>query len=100
MLILRRRLNEALIIDGVLEVKIVEIAGGVIKLGISGPRDMRVDRAEVHLRRIRDTNPRPITPASLTIALPSPLAIVLSQTPAQDPAAEPAQQENRNGQAS
>ncbi|MCO7176438.1 carbon storage regulator CsrA [Sporolactobacillus kofuensis] len=48
MLILTRKLGEAIRIGDDIEVKIVGIAGDQIKLGISAPRDIDVNRAEIY----------------------------------------------------
>lgn len=46
MLVLSRKKNESIIIDGHI-VTIVEIRGDKIKLGIEAPREINVDRLEV-----------------------------------------------------
>ncbi|MCK5250190.1 MAG: carbon storage regulator CsrA [Spirochaetaceae bacterium] len=47
MLILSRRKDESVIIDGRIEVAIVDIKGDQVKLGIKAPRDVKVFRNEV-----------------------------------------------------
>jgi carbon storage regulator len=49
MLILSRRKDESVIIDGRIEVAIVDIKGDQVKLGIKAPRDVKVFRQEVFL---------------------------------------------------
>ncbi len=49
MLILSRRKDESVIIDGRIEVAIVDIKGDQVKLGIKAPRDVKVFRHEVFL---------------------------------------------------
>ena len=46
MLVLTRKLNESIIIRDDIEIKIVEIAKDSIKLGISAPKDVPVNRKE------------------------------------------------------
>ncbi len=48
MLILSRKLNESIVIDGRITVKVVRIEGEVIKLGIAAPADVPVHRQEVY----------------------------------------------------
>lgn len=47
MLILSRRKDESIIIDGRIEVVVVDIKGDQVKLGIKAPRDVKVFRNEV-----------------------------------------------------
>ena len=53
MLVLTRKVNEAIIIDDCIRVTIVSINGPNVRLGIEAPPDIRVDREEVH-RRLRE----------------------------------------------
>jgi len=48
MLILSRKLNESIVIDGRITVKVMRIDGDVIKLGIAAPADVPVHRQEVY----------------------------------------------------
>lgn len=52
MLVLSRRVNEAVIIANGIEIKVVEVrgrgAGAVVKLGIQAPADVKVLRKEVY----------------------------------------------------
>lgn len=47
MLILARQKDEAIMIGNNIEIKIVEIKGGKVRLGISAPPDVPVHRKEV-----------------------------------------------------
>lgn len=49
MLVLTRRLNEAIQIGENIEVKIVAIEGDQIKLGITAPKEIDVHRKEIYL---------------------------------------------------
>ncbi len=51
MLVLTRRLNESIVIEGGIIVKVLRIDGDAVKLGITAPKELRVDRAEVSLKR-------------------------------------------------
>ncbi|MDP9054950.1 MAG: carbon storage regulator [Acidobacteriota bacterium] len=46
MLVLRRRLGEAIAIDGGIEIEIVEISPTRVKLGVTAPRHVMVMRKE------------------------------------------------------
>jgi carbon storage regulator len=48
MLILSRKVNESIIINGSILVKIVRVDGDVVKLGIQAPTDVPVHRQEVY----------------------------------------------------
>lgn len=47
MLILSRRKDERLIIDGRIQIAVIDIRGDQVKLGIEAPRDVKVFRNEV-----------------------------------------------------
>lgn len=51
MLVLTRRIGEEIVIDGDIRVTVVEVKGNRVRLGISAPPGVSVDRAEVHQRR-------------------------------------------------
>jgi carbon storage regulator len=48
MLILSRKLNESIVIDGRITVRIVRVDGDTVKLGISAPVEVPVHRQEVY----------------------------------------------------
>ncbi|NMA91293.1 MAG: carbon storage regulator CsrA [Amphibacillus sp.] len=50
MLVLTRKLNEAIQIGENIEVKIVGIEGDQIKLGITAPKEIDVHRKEIYLQ--------------------------------------------------
>ena len=52
MLVLTRRLNETIVIEGNIHVTVVATKGDKVRLGIDAPDWIRVDRAEVHARRV------------------------------------------------
>ena len=48
MLVLTRKTNEEIIIGHDVRITIVEVAPGRVKIGITAPRHVKVDRAEIH----------------------------------------------------
>jgi carbon storage regulator len=52
MLVLTRKMNEEIIIGSDIRITVVEVAPGRVKLGISAPRHVRVDRAEIHEKKL------------------------------------------------
>lgn len=50
MLILSRKEDESIMIDGSIEVKIISIEDGKVKLGISAPKDVEIHRKEIYLQ--------------------------------------------------
>jgi len=59
MLVLSRGTGERLVIDdGRIRVTVVSTRGGIVRLGVEAPRDVRIDREEIHkLRRARSLRP-------------------------------------------
>ena len=55
MLILSRKIGESIMIDDRIEVKVLEIIDGKIKIGIEAPKDVTVHRKEVY-DEIRNEN--------------------------------------------
>jgi carbon storage regulator len=47
-----RRPDESIVIDGRIRVTIVSVKGDKVRLGIDAPPEIRVDRQEIHDRRI------------------------------------------------
>jgi carbon storage regulator len=52
MLVLSRNVGESVVIgDGTVTVTILKVIGNQVRIGIAAPRDVTVDRQEVHERR-------------------------------------------------
>ena len=51
MLVLSRKIGESIIIDGDITVTVVAVNGNKVRIGISAPPDVTVDREEMHVRR-------------------------------------------------
>jgi carbon storage regulator len=51
MLVLTRRIGESIVISDDICVTIVDVSGDRVRVGISAPKHVRVDRQEVHMRR-------------------------------------------------
>jgi carbon storage regulator len=47
MLVLSRKVNERIVIDGNIVVTVVRIRGEIVRLGVDAPRDVTVHRQEV-----------------------------------------------------
>ncbi len=52
MLVFTRRVGETVVIAGNIRVTVLEAQGGKIRLGITAPDCVRVDREEIHERRL------------------------------------------------
>src|SRR4051812_31027876 len=49
MLVLARRVNEKIVIDGDITITVLEVSGGQVRLGIEAPRERRILRYELVL---------------------------------------------------
>lgn len=54
MLVFTRRSGEQVVIAGEIVITVVSVEGGKVRLGIEAPRSVRVDRREIHARRLAD----------------------------------------------
>ena len=55
MLILTRKVGEAIRIGEVVTVRVLEVRGGQVRLGVDAPTDVRIFREEIY--QARDTEP-------------------------------------------
>jgi len=89
MLVLSRKVNENIVIDGRIIVKVVRTEGNFVKLGIEAPPDVPVHRQEIYdeiqksnqaaltvgrpnAGQLRPANPGPSTPVDPASSTPSP----------------------------
>jgi carbon storage regulator len=82
MLVLSRKVGEAIVIDGGILIRVAEVHGGRVRLAIEAPRETRVDRAEVHDRVAAAgfqsvADPRLIPDTPVTLRRPKCAAAVL-----------------------
>ncbi len=54
MLVLSRKKQEQIIINGVILVTVMDIRGGKVRLGVEAPKDVPVHRKEVHAAMKRE----------------------------------------------
>ena len=54
MLILTRRVEEKLIIDENVTVTVLGVKGNQVRIGIEAPRDVKVNREEIHQRILKE----------------------------------------------
>ncbi len=80
MLVLSRKVNENIVIDGRIIVKVVRTEGNFVKLGIEAPADVPVHRQEIY-EEIQKSNQ-----AALAAGRPAPGRLRLPKTPAPAPA--------------
>jgi carbon storage regulator len=74
MLILSRRIDEAVHIGDDIEVTVLSINGGQVRLGIKAPRTVAVDREEIANRKQREHAPGPIAERPVQAIAPEPAA--------------------------
>ncbi len=92
MLVLSRKLNESIVIDGRIVVKVVRVDGDVVKLGIEAPRNVPVHRQEIYAE-IQRSNEEALASARQNAGLPklppAPLASPEKSSPPPAPPASP-----------
>lgn len=60
MLVLSRKKSETILIGDDVEVMVVELRGDKVRIGVSAPRDVSVDRSEVREAKRRGVEPPPV----------------------------------------
>ncbi|UDQ97487.1 carbon storage regulator CsrA [Lentisphaerota bacterium WC36G] len=60
MLILTRKLDESIIIDNNIEIKILKVQSGAVQIGVKAPKDIEIYRQEV-FEQICEENSKAVT---------------------------------------
>jgi carbon storage regulator len=58
MLVLTRRPGEEIVIEGGIRLTVLGVKGNQVRIGITAPASVRVDRQEVHARRFPEVSMR------------------------------------------
>ena len=64
MLVLSRKVNEKIVIDGGIVLTVVKIEGGQVRLGIEAPSDVKILREEIADKRVTISRPNPFSSGS------------------------------------
>ncbi len=56
MLVLSRKAGEAILIGDAIRITLVAVRGNTVRLGIAAPKEVAVDRQEVHERRMQSAS--------------------------------------------
>lgn len=78
MLVLARRVGEEVIIGGNVHITLLEAVRGRVRLGVTAPPAVRVDRSEVATRRHRIAR-RPLPAVGLPAAPSGPLTTIVGR---------------------
>jgi carbon storage regulator len=71
MLVLSRRVGEEIVIGGNVRVRVVSASGSKVRLAVSAPKNVRVDRLEVNQRRAEfDRDNSGATMGRVTLQIP------------------------------
>jgi carbon storage regulator len=69
MLVLTRKIGEAIVLDGGIRITVTSIKGDKVRLGIEAPPEVRVDREEVR-RRVEQFADPDLTATARSVAKP------------------------------
>ena len=58
MLVLSRRFDDAIMIGDDIEIRVLEIKGSTVKLGISAPSSVSIQRTEIYVKILRESYER------------------------------------------
>ena len=67
MLVLTRRVGEEIVIDDEIRVTVLTVRGDRVRLGITAPEHVRVDRSEIHERRAEFAEGPPLPRSSAAV---------------------------------
>ena len=67
MLVLTRRLNQSIKIGDNIEITVIEVRGGQVRIGVTAPRDVTVHRNEVYLQIKQGDHVAPVIHAAVGI---------------------------------
>ena len=71
MLVLARKVGEAIAIDDDVKIRVLEVKGGQVKLGVDAPSHVAIHREEIYLRILEENKRAALeTPADLSDVLP------------------------------
>lgn len=85
MLILSRKLNESIVINGRIVVKVLRIDKDTVKLGVQAPTDIPVHREEIHEAILKSKQAAAAAEAAAAEAAPAAPAEIPPEPPAAPP---------------
>lgn len=83
MLVLSRRAGESVVLDGGIRITVVQVEGGVVRLGVEAPAEVGIFREEVVDRVARENTRASVSPEEQA-ALRTRLGMFSSVSPAPD----------------